>query len=388
MIIADHMRSLHYFTARLGDYLDELQALTAIETPTGDSSRLELAGDFLAERFAPFGQLDREQLPGYGPLLRLVREGTGARVLLLAHFDTVWPVGSWPTLWRIDGGRAFGPGVYDMKGGLLFILNLLRFLEAEGLPHPHLEVLLTPDEEIGSPGSRDRIEAAARRADFVLVLEPTNLEGNLKLARKGSAEYVVRISGLASHQGVAPEKGINAVVEAAHQVLRLLELQDLEAGTTVGPNVIAGGSASNMVPDRAEIRVDVRAWTAAEAARLDTAIQSLRPQVPGTEIVIDGGWNRPPMTVSPAAIELFERTRELGRELGLDLEWVRWGGSSDANLTAAVGAPTMDGLGPIGEGAHQIDEHIVIDEVPTRLALFTELVISLAGSHKAVSRET
>ena len=182
-------------------------------------------------------------------------------MLLLAHYDTVWPVGSWPNLWRVDQGRAFGPGVYDMKGGLALHRLAAPVSRAIGLAHPSIEVLFNPDEEIGSPGTRSFIEEAARRADVVLVLEPSNLEGSLKLARKGSGEYVITIRGRSSHQGVEPENGVNAVIEAAHQVLKVLELEDLSKGTTVGPNVIHGGSVSNMVPDRAEIRVDVRAWT-------------------------------------------------------------------------------------------------------------------------------
>jgi glutamate carboxypeptidase len=298
-------------------------------------------------------------------------------VLLLGHYDTVWPIGSWPCLWKLDNGRAHGPGVYDMKGGVLFMVWLLRYLADSGLPHPRIEALFNPDEEIGSPGSRSAIEEAARRADVVLVLEPTNLEGSLKLARKGSGEYVVTIHGRSSHQGVDPGSGVNAVVEAAHQVMALLDLQDLELGSTVGPNVISGGSVSNVVPDRAEIRVDVRAWNESETARLDAAIRGLRPLLDGAQIHVLGGWNRPPMEASAASLELFEGTRLLGQALGLELDWVRWGGSSDANIAASVGAPTVDGFGPTGEGAHQHHESIVVDDVPRRLALLAEVVTSL-----------
>jgi len=212
----------------------------------------------------------------------------------------------------------------------------------------------------------------------VLVLEPANLEGSLKMERKGSGEYVITIHGRAVHQGVVPELGVNAVVEAAHQVLRMLEFEDPEAGTTVGPNVIAGGHASNTVPDLAEIRVDVRAWSRSETERLDAALRGLRPAIENARIEVTGGWNRPPMEASEASFALFERARELGAGLGIELEWVRWGGSSDANLAASVGTPTVDGFGPTGEGAHQLSECIVIEEIPRRLALLTELVISLA----------
>jgi glutamate carboxypeptidase len=372
------MKSLDFFSDHLQDYLDELQTFTAIETPTGDLANLERAAVFLTERLAPFGRPERCDIQDHGPLLRLRREGVGSKVLLLAHYDTVWPVGSWKNLWNVSDGRAHGPGVFDMKGGLLFILWMLRYLDASGRDHPEIEVLLNPDEEFGSPGSRSYIEDAARHSNFVLVLEPCNLDGSLKVARKGSGEYVVTIRGRSSHQGAEPEKGINAVVEASHQILRMLEFEDTAAETTVGPNVISGGQTSNTVPDLAEIRVDVRAWQESETERLDAALRRLQPVVDGAEINVFGGWNRPPMETSSAAAQLFERARALGIDLGLDLKPIRWGGSSDANLAAAVGTATIDGFGPSGEGAHQIDECIVIDDVPRRLALLSELVLSLA----------
>ena len=372
------MKSIDFFSDHLQDYLDELQALTAIETPTGDLESIERAALFLTERLAALGNPQRCDLQDHGPLLRLHREGVGSRILLLGHYDTVWPIGSWQSPWTISHGRAHAPGIYDMKGGLLFILWMLRYIDAAGYAHPEIEVLLNPDEEIGSPGSRSYIEEAARRADFVLVLEPCTLDGSLKVARKGSAEYVMTIRGRSSHQGAEPEKGINAVVEAAHQVLRLLELEDAAAGTTVGPNVISGGQIANTVPDLAEIRVDVRAWQQSETERIDTALRRLQPVLAGSEIHVLGGWNRPPMETSPIAARLFERARSVGHGLGLDLTAIRYGGSSDANLAASTGAATIDGFGPSGEGAHQADECIVIDDVPRRLALLSEFVLSLA----------
>lgn len=371
------MQSLRFFSDHLQDYLDELQELTAIETPTGDLENLERAALFLTERLVQLGHPERCDLQDHGPLLRLRRPGIGSRILLLAHYDTVWPVGSWKKRWSILHGRAHAPGVYDMKGGLLFILWMLRYFDAGGHAHPEIEILLNPDEEVGSPGSRSYIEEAARRADFALVLEPCNLDGSLKVARKGSGEYVITVRGRSSHQGAEPEQGINAVVEACHQVLRMLELEDLAAGTTVGPNVISGGHTSNTVPDLAEIRVDVRTWRQSETERIDSALRRLEPVLEGSDIHVLGGWNRPPMESSPIASKLFERARALGHHLGLELSTIRWGGSSDANLAASVGTATIDGFGPSGEGAHQLDECIVIEDVPRRLALLSELVLSL-----------
>lgn len=370
------MSSLDYFADHLDSYLHELRSLVAIESPTGNLGQLDLAADFLEERLKPMGAVARESLPDHGPLLRFTRPGSGVRVLLLGHIDTVWPIGSWRNLWKTENGRAHGPGIYDMKGGILFILWVLRFLDATGRAHPNLEVLINPDEELGSPGSRSAIEEAARRADVVLVLEPTNLNGILKLARKGSGEYVVTIHGRAAHQGVEPEMGVNTVVEASHQVLRMLEFEDPALGTTVGPNVIEGGTASNMVPDRTEIRVDVRAWTAAETERLTSALRSLSPVVEGSQIHVLGGWTRPPMEPTDESLDLFRGVQVLGQRLGLELDWARWGGSSDANIAASVGATTIDGFGPVGEGSHQMRENIVIDEIPKRMALLAELIQS------------
>ena len=378
------MRTIDFFTDRLPDFLSEVRELVEMETHTGDVAGAERAAGFLVERFSKVSTVQTEFLRGYGPLLRIRRPGTGARVLLLAHYDTVWPVGSWEDRWVERDGRIYGPGVYDMKAGLLFLLWVLRWLEATGRDHPDLEILLNPDEEVGSLGSRGRIEAAASAADYALVLEAANPEGNLKLARKGSGEYVVSIKGRRAHQGVKPEEGTNAVVEAAHQVLAMLELQNLEVGTTVGPNIISGGIASNMVAGAAEIEVDVRAWSVAEQERLTEGLLALKPVLDGAGVTVRGRWNRPPMESTPASVELFARAQRIGSGLGLDLEWVAWGGSSDANLAAAVGTPTMDGLGPLGDDAHQFTEHIVVERLPERMALLAELVASLqhGGSRK------
>lgn len=372
------METVRYFTERLPRYLAELRALVAIDTPTGDETGAERAADLLTALLSGLGIVEREALPGWGPLLRVRRPGTGSRVLLLAHYDTVWPAGSWRELWTECEDRVLGPGIYDMKAGLLFLPWLLRWLDDSGREHAEIEILLNPDEEKGSPGSRARILAAAAAADFVLVLEPATPLGDLKLARKGSGEFAVDVTGRPAHQGVAPEEGVNAVVEAAHQVLRMLELENASAGTTVGPNIISGGSASNTVADRARIVVDVRAWTELERRRLDAGLRALAPVDGRAQLEVRGAWNRPPMEPSAAAVELFARARQVGAALGLSLDQVAWGGSSDGNLTAAAGTPTLDGLGPVGDGAHTLSEHIVVAELPRRMALLAELVAALA----------
>lgn len=379
------MSTIDFFRERLPVFLQELEDLVAIETPTGHLANLEVAADWLEERLAPFGELTRESVGGQGQMLRLRRPGTAHRVMLVGHFDTVWPVGSWSELWRESDGKIYGPGIYDMKGGLLFIIELLRWLDATGAEHPTLDIVINPDEEIGSIASAPIIQGIAKENDLVLVLEPSNVDNVIKLERKGSGEFKLVIHGRSAHQGVEPELGVNAVVEAAHQIHRLLELQDLERGTTVGPNMLTAGSASNVVPDRAELVIDVRAWTADEQDRIDEGLDALAPVLEGSRLELTGDWNRPPMESCPASHAVFERAREIGAGLGLDLRWARWGGSSDANLTAAVGVPTVDGLGPVGEGSHQLTENIVVDALPARLALFAELVASLATPIEANS---
>ncbi len=372
------MTTLNHFSRQLPNFLEELRTIVEMDSPTGDESCAQRVAAVLQGWFSEVASVESEPISGYGPLIRVRRPGTGTKVFLSAHYDTVWSVGSWAEPWVERGGRIYGPGVYDMKAGLLFILFALRWLRQTDRDAPDLEILINPDEEMGSMGSRAQIEQAAALADFALVLEPASPDGHLKLERKGSGEYVVEVKGHPAHQGVQPEAGVNAIIEASHQIFAMLELQDLARGTTVGPNIIAGGTVSNTVASAAKITVDVRAWTRDEQRRLDRGLRELAPNLAGAEITLRGGWNRPPMESSPASVELFLRTRQIGLDLGLDLQRVAWGGSSDANLAAAVGVPTMDGFGPVGNGAHQFSEHIVADQLPVRLALFSELVASLA----------
>ena len=368
--------TLNYFERHLNSYLEDLRQLVEIESPTGYEPGIKRAALWLQTQFAGLGELSRFDSDS-GPVLRLFRRGYGPRVLLLAHYDTVHPLGSWPKLWREDKGRIYGPGVYDMKAGLLFILWALRYLNRGGLEHPNLEVLLTPDEEVGSRSSRIFIEDAARGADYALVLEPPTGAGDLKVHRKGVGWYVVKVHGKAAHQGVEPEKGVNAIVEAARQVLKVIEAQDLEKGTTLGPNVARGGTAGNVVADYAEVLVDMRAWTLAEAERVDRFMRALKPENPGARLELEGGLNRPPMEPTPESMELFELARGVALDLGFDSQPGKVGGGSDGNFTAALGVPTLDGLGAVGAGAHQKSEHVIKKELPRRLALLSELLVRL-----------
>lgn len=370
--------TLEYFERNLDSYLGDLRQLVEIESPTYDTDGIKRASLWLQTQFAGLGELRRFETDA-GPVLRLFHRGSGPRVLLLAHYDTVHPVGSWDELWREEGDEIYGPGVYDMKAGLLFALWALRYLNYSGREHPNLEILLTPDEEVGSRSSRILIEDAARGADYALVLEPPTGSGDLKVHRKGVGWYLVKVHGRAAHQGVEPEKGVNAIVEASRQILQIIEAQDLEKGTTLGPNVIKGGVTGNVVADYAEVLVDMRAWTIKEAERVDRFMRSLQPQQQGARLELEGGLNRPPMEPTPESMRLFELARGVARDLGFDSQPGKVGGGSDGNFTANLGVPTLDGLGALGAGAHQKSEHIVKSALPPRLALLAELLTRLTS---------
>ncbi|BFH75188.1 M20 family metallopeptidase [Thermus thermophilus] len=371
------MESLRWMEARLPEILKDLEAFVRRESPSGDLEGLEAAARFLEEAFGPLeGRLSRKDTPA-GPVLLLKREGEGAPVLLLCHYDTVHPKGSFPEPFRLEREKAIGPGIYDMKGGIIALLYALRYAEATGRRLPALEVLFTPDEEVGSPESRPLIEAAAKKARAVLVLEPPTAEGHLKVARKGVGLYRLRAIGKAAHQGVEPEKGVNAILELAHQVLKVAALEDREKGTTLGPNRIRGGTATNVVAEEAEVEIDLRAWTLEEVRRVEEGLKALKPVLPGARLVLSGGLNRPPMEPTEGSLALFAKARAIGEALGLRLEPGRVGGGSDGNFTAALGVPTLDGLGLFGGDAHQKTEYVVVPEIPRRAALLAELLAAL-----------
>ena len=371
------MKPIEHLESCLPAILQDLEAIVTLEAPSRDLSGLAKVADWIATQFGPWGSLEREETPN-GPLLRVRIAGSGKKVLVLCHFDTVHPVGAFAVPWRIEGERAYGPGVYDMKGNIVQLLWALRTNQALGLSLPALELLFTPDEEVGSPASRAAIEAGALRNDLVLVLEAPTGSGDLKVARKGVGLYRLTAHGKPAHQGVEPEKGINAIVELAHQIPRVVALQDGEKGTTLGPNVIQGGTTSNVVAATAWVEIDLRVWTLSEAERVERALKALQPVLPGATLSLEGGLNRPPMEPSPASLELFELARRIGAELGLELGPGRVGGGSDGNFTAALGVPTLDGLGLFGEAAHQLSENVYIPQIPARIALLSGLLHELA----------
>jgi len=303
------------------------------------------------------------------------RFGDGpARVLLLAHHDTVWPLGSLETHpFSVTDGVMRGPGTVDMKAGLVLGWHALAVL---GVPDG-VTLLVTGDEELGSPSSRGLIETEAAGCQAALVLEGAASDGSLKTARKGVSLYRVRAVGRAAHAGIEPERGVNATVELAHQVLAVNAIADPSRGTSVTPTALTSGTTSNTVPAEGSFVVDVRAWDAAEQQRVDAAMRALRAVVPGAALEVTGGPNRPPLAASASA-GLFARARSLAAELGLaPLTSAAVGGGSDGNFTAGVGTPTLDGLGAVGGGAHADDEHVLVAELPRRAALLAALIDDL-----------
>ena len=362
--------------------VDAVRELVENESPSRDKAALDALRAIIARRFADLG-LSQEVLPNLsgGDHLRMTwrEHGGGSPALVLCHFDTVWPVGTLATMpFRIEGGLAYGPGAYDMKASLVLVEFALRALRELGLePARPLTLLFTSDEEIGSPGSRSWIELEARRSRHVLVMEPPLGGGRLKTARKGVGRFDLEIIGRAAHAGVEPEKGVNAIVEIARQILEVEAIADTGRGTTLNVGMIEGGTTTNVVPALASIAIDARVETLGEARRVVEALQSLKPFHPQASIGLTGGFNRPPMERNEGGARLFERVREVGRLLGLELGQGATGGGSDGNFTAAVGTPTIDGLGMPGDGAHSINEHIFIESLPERAALLALILLSI-----------
>jgi glutamate carboxypeptidase len=376
---------LEHLRSQQGAMVSRLAELVRHESPSRDKPALDALARGIADRLGSLGAgVSLIANPEGGDHVRASwgASGEGADrppALVLGHFDTVWPHGTLATMpFRVEGGRAHGPGAYDMKASLVLLEFAVAAIRARGpgLPRP-LVALWTSDEEIGSPRSRGAIEAEAGRAAYVLVLEPPLAGGRLKTARKGVGRFRLAVEGRPAHAGVEPEKGVSAVVELAHQVLRLQALNDPDAGTTLNVGVVRGGTVPNVVPGEATAEIDVRATTAEEARRVEAALLGLSPILEGAAVRVDGGFNRPPMERTPAVASLFARARELGLGLGLDLGEGPTGGGSDGNFTAALGVPTLDGLGAPGDGAHATHEHVLIDALPARAALLAAMLLNL-----------
>jgi glutamate carboxypeptidase len=362
------------------EILGVLEELVSHESPSRDKESLDRLGRRIAALLRSAGgsvELVPNDRGGDHVLARFPGPAATRPVLVLGHFDTVWPLGTLARMpFRLEDGRAYGPGVYDMKAGLaIFLRGMERSLYAP-LPRP-VWALFTSDEEIGSPTSRGLIEELARQCAYVLVLEPPLADGSLKTARKGVGRFRLDVEGKAAHAGVAPREGRSAIVELAHQIIGIQELQDPGAGTTLNVGVIQGGTTTNVVPASASADIDVRVATLAEAGRIEVALRAITPITEGTRLSVTGGFNRPPMERSPAVASLFEQARRIGASNGLELTEGSTGGGSDGNFTAALGVPTLDGLGVRGGGAHADDEHILVESLGERTRLLAALLIEL-----------
>lgn len=371
---------LAYCEAHLAGIIQSIETLVRLESPSTDKAAVDRCGAVLADMLRCAGSdVDVLTQAERGNHVRARFGGTGRPVMLLGHFDTVWPIGTLERMpLRRDGDRLHGPGAFDMKAGIALAIAAVEALRATGTSHPPLTMLWTTDEEIGSGTSRDTIEAQARQSALVLVLEPALPGGGLKTARKGCGEFELTVHGVAAHAGLDPGKGASAIHELAAQIAAIERLQDLPRGISVNVGMVSGGSRPNVVAEEARATIDVRAPTREAAAALESAFRALHPVRPGTRLTLRGGFDRPPMERTAAVAELFARASHVASSLGRDLIEGSAGGGSDGNFTSAIGVPTLDGLGPIGDGAHAAHEHVVVSALGWRAALLAGLLASLA----------
>ena len=362
--------------------VETIEAIVAIESPTDDKAAVDRCGAELAARLRAIGgQVGSISTSTAGDHLR-VEFGRGDRqVLLLGHFDTVWPVGQLARMpiTRTDD-RLTGPGVLDMKAGIVLGMLATRALfEAAGPPPSRVVMLWTTDEETGSRTSRALLEAEARRSEAVLVLEPALPGGVLKTSRKGCGQYEIVVYGEPAHAGVDPGKGVSAIRELARQILAIETMQDLPRGVSVNVGTIAGGTRPNVVAPEARATVDVRAPSRADAERIDAQLRALTPQIAGAKIEVTGGFERPPMERTAGVARLYAIAQQAGAELGQTIGEGSTGGGSDGNFCAALGVPTLDGLGAIGDGAHALHEHVLVPPLVPRAVLIAALLSRLTS---------
>jgi glutamate carboxypeptidase len=351
----------------------DLEALVVHESPSDDPGRVSALARWIVDRLQAAGlQAEARPCPPRGDAVLASVGGPGG-TLLLGHLDTVWPVGTLAEMpFRIEGDRARGPGVFDMKAGIAVAVAALEALAGEAAP-PAASLLLTPDEEVGTLASRSLLLEVARAHRSVLVLEPS-LDGAAKLARKGTGLFELRFRGRTAHAGLEPEKGASALAEMARCVLFLEGVAHPGRQTTVTPTVAHSGTVTNVVPEAAVLSVDVRVWSREEAERVEREVRTYAPRDPRVAVDVEGGFDRPPLEPTPESEALYHRARMLAGTVGIDLGAARVGGASDGNLTAAAGIPTLDGLGPLGGAAHARNEFVVVDDLPRRAALLVALL--------------
>jgi glutamate carboxypeptidase len=370
---------LLYFQQKQETIVRTIRELVEIESPSDDKAAVERVAAAVATKFDALGGHVRfHQSQEFGNHLQVDFPGKrpGRPVLLLGHYDTVYPLGTLATMpCRVADGRLWGPGVLDMKSGIVLMLAAIEALQIlhKELPRP-VTVLLVSDEEVGS-SSRPITESLAKKSAAVLVCEPSyELRGAVKTARKGVGEYALKVTGKAAHSGLDFEKGQSAILELAQQITAIAKLVDLKRGLTLNVGVVQGGTRSNVVPAEATAVLDVRVERMPDAVSIDRKLRALQTFNRKCKLEIKGGVNRPPMERTAGVAELYQKARDVAQSLGWKLEEASVGGGSDGNFTAALGIPTLDGLGGVGEGAHAQHESIVISELPRRAALLAGLI--------------
>lgn len=374
-------RLLQFCRAEERWLLGTLEALVRLESPSTSKEAVDRCGAELGRRLDAIGaHVEQLAQAERGDHLRATFDGDGPNVLLLGHFDTVWDVGTLEQMpFREEDGRMHGPGIFDMKAGIAVAMLAMRALAALGpSSRPAVTMLWTTDEEIGSGTSRAIIESEAGRAAAVLVLEPSLPGGAAKTARKGCGDFELTVRGMSAHAGIDPGKGASAIHELAQQIVALERLQDPDRGISVNVGIVRGGSRANVIADQAHASIDVRAVTMADAAAVEAAIRSLRPSRPGTSLEFTGGFGRPPLERTPVVAGLYATARDVAAGFGVELSEGCTGGGSDGNFTAARGRPTLDGLGPQGDGAHARHEHVVRADLVWRAAFLAALLVRLA----------
>jgi glutamate carboxypeptidase len=373
---------LNYLQERRKDMVELLQRMALAESPSDNPGAVSPVLAMLTSELE-FADLSVRRFRGRvsaGTLLARpkTRHKRSPLQLLVGHCDTVWPVGVIEQMpIRIEGETVRGPGVFDMKGGLVQMLFALRTVKDLGLrPSADCVVVINSDEEIGSPDSTPLIRRLARRAARAFILEPAfGRAGKLKTARKASGAFTITVKGRAAHAGVNPEEGVSAILEMSHQIQRLFALNDAARGITVNVGTIDGGLRPNVIAAEVRASVDVRVRTRQDAAEIAAAIRNLKPINPETSIQVEGGIDQHPMEPSPRNLALWHLARDLGRRLGLDLDQAAVGGASDGNTTSQYTA-TLDGLGAVGDGAHALHEHVLIPKLVERCALLVLLLLA------------
>lgn len=361
-----------------GRLLERLRALVEVESPSEDKAGVDRATALVAGWAAgQGGKVKRHKQKAAADVLE-IQFGAGGRerVMLLTHLDTVWPMGTLKKMpWRETNGKIFGPGILDMKAGVVMALEAIAALQQLGKMRP-VTLLLNSDEEVGSTVSRPVTEALARECAAVFVLEPAQVLA-YKTSRKGVGHFDLRVEGIAAHSGVDFERGHSAVLEMARLVEKISGFTDLRRGITVNAGVIAGGTRSNVVAAECRCEVDARIVTSADAVRVEKMFRALKVTDKACKLTVSGGINRPPMERKPGTVALFRKARALAAEMGFVLDEAATGGGSDGNFTAALGIPTLDGMGAVGAGAHAAHEHVVKKHLLERTALLAGMIAAV-----------